>query len=337
MTPRPPRTPEPSRPTRRALLLTGAGILGLGLTGCGLGTSGGFVPSGQAAGPIADVDLSGAKIAVGSKEYTEQLILGKLAVILLSAAGADVTDLTNIPGSSSARQAMLEGQVQMQWEYTGTAWIAYMGESEPIPDEQKQYEAVRDRDLKDNDLVWLPPAPMNNTYGFAGPREKLEELGVTKLSDLGKVPKDELTFCVESEFNNRNDGFVPMLKTYGLTKGKDFPENNVKVLGQGAIYQATDDGLCTFGEVFTTDGRIKALDLLVLKDDKGYFPKYNVAPVLAKSVVDQFPQVADLFAPVTDKLTSDVMIDLNASVDVDGEDAADVAFAWLEDQGFITG
>lgn len=329
------RTPEPGRPTRRALLLTGAGILGVGLTGCGLGTSGGFVPSGRAAGPIADIHLSGAKIAVGSKEYTEQLILGKLAVILLRAAGADVTDLTNIPGSASARQAMLEGQVQMQWEYTGTAWIAYMGESDPIPDEQKQYEAVRDRDLKENGLVWLPPAPMNNTYGFAGPREKLEELGVTKLSDLKKVPKEDLTFCVESEFNNRNDGFRPMLKTYGLTKGEDFPESNVKVLGTGAIYQATDNGLCTFGEVFTTDGRIKALDLLVLEDDKGFFPKYNVAPVLAKSVVDEFPQVADLFAPVTEKLTSDVMIDLNARVDVDGEDAADVAFDWLVKERLI--
>ena len=176
---------------------------------------------------------------------------------------------------------------------------------------------------------------MNNTYGFAGPRKKFEELGITKLSDLPKVPKSDLTFCVESEFNNRNDGFVPMLKTYGLTKGKDFPASNVKVLGQGAIYQATDTGLCTFGEVFTTDGRIKALDLLVLEDDKAFFPKYNVAPVLMKSVVDEFPQVADLFAPVSEKLTSDVLIDLNARVDVDGEEASDVAFAWLTDEGFV--
>lgn len=327
--------PSSNGPTRRSMLLGGVGVLGLGLSGCGLGTSGGFVPSGKLAGPIADVDLTGAKIAVGSKNFTEQLVLGKMAVIVLRAAGADAPDLTNIPGSSSARQAMIEDQVQMQWEYTGTAWIAYLGETTPIPDEKKQYEAVRDRDKKNNHLIWLPPAPMNNTYGFAGPSETIKKLGITKLSQLSKVPKKDLTFCVESEFNNRNDGFVPMLKTYGLTKGKDFPDGNVKVLDTGAIYSATDNGTCTFGEVFTTDGRIKALDLTVLEDDKAFFPKYNVAPVVTAAVMESFPAVADLFAPVTAALTDDVLIELNAQVDVDGKDPADVAIAWLRSEGFI--
>src|SRR5699024_1142816 len=216
-------------PTRRALLLGGAGTLGLGLAGCGLGTSGGFVPTGKVAGPIGDVDLSGLTLAVGSKNFTEQIVLGKLAVILFRSAGADAQDLTNIPGSSSARQAMLADQVQMQWEDTGTAWIAYMGESDPIPDEERQYEAVRKRDLKRNHLVWLQPAPMNNTYGFAVPTAEAKKLGITKLSQIKDVPKSDRTFCVESEFNNRNDGFDPMLKTYGLERGKDFPQDNVKV------------------------------------------------------------------------------------------------------------
>lgn len=330
-----PFLPSPDGPTRRSLILGGVGLLGLGLSGCGLGTGGGFVPTGTVAGPIEDVDLSGASIAVGSKNFTEQLVLGKMAVVLLRSAGADTEDLTNIPGSSSARQAMIEDQVQMQWEYTGTAWIAYLGETKPIPDEEKQYEAVRERDLEENELVWLPPAPMNNTYGFAAPREKAEELGITKLSELPDVPTEDLTFCVESEFNNRNDGFNPMLKTYGMAKGQDFPTDNVKVLDTGAIYSATDNGTCTFGEVFTTDGRIKALDLVVLEDDKEFFPKYNVAPVLTKAVVDENPAVEDLFGPVVEKLTDDVLIELNAKVDVDGEDPADVAFGWLEDEGFI--
>lgn len=331
------RLPLPSSdgPTRRSLILGGVGVLGLGLSGCGLGTSGGFVPSGAVTGPIGDIDLSGASIGVGSKDFTEQLVLGKIAVILLRAAGADSQDLTNIPGSSSARQAMIENQVQMQWEYTGTAWIAYLGETKPIPDEKEQYEAVRDRDAEENDLVWLEPAPMNNTYGFAAPTETLKKLGITKLSELSKVPKSELSFCVESEFNSRDDGFDPMLKTYGLAKGRDFPNNNVKILGTGAIYSATDKGTCTFGEVFTTDGRIKALDLTVLEDDKAFFPKYNVAPVLTQEVIDDHPAVKDLFAPVVAKLTDDVLIDLNAKVDVDGEDPAEVAFEWLKDEGFV--
>ena len=93
---------------------------------------------------------------------------------------------------------------------------------------------------------------------------------------------------------------------------------------------------CTFGEVFTTDGRIRALDLVVLEDDKEFFPKYNVAPVLTKEVVDEFPQVRDLFGPVTDRLTNDVLITLNARVDVDGKAPAQVAFDWLVEEGFIS-
>ena len=120
-----------------------------------------------------------------------------------------------------------------------------------------------------------------------------------------------------------------------MTKGKDFPDGNVKVLDTGAIYSATDNGTCTFGEVFTTDGRIKALDLTVLEDDKAFFPKYNVAPVVTEAVMEAFPAVADLFAPVTAALTDDVLIELNAQVDVDGKDPADVAIAWLRSEGFI--
>ena len=108
-------------PRATALLTALAGLLAL--SGCGLGTAGGDAPTGTLAGPLADVEsLEGAEISVGSKNFTEQLLLGKIAVILLQSAGADVEDLTNIPGSASARAAQLEGQVDMEWEYTGTAW-----------------------------------------------------------------------------------------------------------------------------------------------------------------------------------------------------------------------
>jgi len=129
-----------SRLRTRLTAAVGA-VLGLALTaGCGLGTAGGFVPTGSLAGPLADVEgLDGASVAVGSKNFSEQLLLGKIAVILLRSAGADATDLTNIPGSASARQAQLEGQVDLEWEYTGTAWISYLGHEKGIPAEDKQY------------------------------------------------------------------------------------------------------------------------------------------------------------------------------------------------------
>ena len=302
---------------------------------CGLGTAAGYTPSGELAGPVKDVDLEGASLSVGSKNFTEQLVLGKIAVILMKSAGADVTDLTNIPGSASARYAQVDGQVDMEWEYTGTAWISYLGHTKPIPEEQKQYEAVRDEDLKENGLVWLKPAPMNNTYGFATPTETLKKLGISKLSEIADLPPDQRTFCVESEFKNRNDGFEPMLKKYGLQLGKDVPQGNVKTLATGAIYAATDKGECNFGEIFTTDGRIKALDLTVLEDDRAFFPKYNVATVFRKEVLDEHPELKDLFAPVSAKLDDKTLIELNAQVDVDGRDPVDVAHDWLQKEGFL--
>ncbi|RYU13877.1 glycine betaine ABC transporter substrate-binding protein [Nocardioides iriomotensis] len=320
---------------RRSLAAVAATACLAVTAGCGLGTAAGFSPSGKLDGPVQDVDLGGASVSVGSKNFTEQLVLGKIAVILLQSAGADVTDLTNIPGSASARYAQIDGQVDMEWEYTGTAWISYLGHTKPIPDEQKQYEAVRDEELKKNDLVWAKPAPMNNTYGFATPAETLKKLGITKLSEIADLPVDQRTFCVESEFKNRNDGFQPMLEKYDLPLGKEVPQGNVKTLATGAIYAATDKGECNFGEIFTTDGRIKALDLTVLEDDRQFFPKYNVATVFRKEVLDQHPELKDLFAPVSAKLDDKTLIELNAQVDVDGRDPVDVAHDWLKKEGFL--
>ena len=321
----------------RRTVLAARVLLGcLAGSGCGLGTAAGFTPAGTLAGPVRDVDLDGLDVSVGSKNFTEQLILGKIAVILLKSGGADVTDLTNIPGSASARYAQIDGQVDVEWEYTGTAWVGYLGHSKPIPDETKQYEAVRDEDLKENDLVWLEPAPMNNTYGFATPAEKLEELGISKLSEIGDLPPEQRTFCVESEFKNRDDGFEPMLTAYDIPLGDGVPAGNVKTLATGAIYAATDNGDCNFGEIFTTDGRIKALHLTVLEDDRAFFPKCNVAAVFRKEVIDRYPQLKDLFAPVAKKLDDKTLIELNAQVDVDGRDPVDVATSWLRDEGFLS-
>lgn len=309
------------------------------LAACGLGTAAGPVRSGALAGPLDDVEsFEGLEIAIGSKNFTENIILGKMAVSLLASAGAEVVDLTNIPGSAAARQAQLDGQIDAMWEYTGTGWITYLGYDDPIPGEQEQYVAVRDEDLDRNGLAWLPPAPMNNTYGFAITRETVDRLGITKLSQLPEVPVEERTFCVESEFTNRPDGLPGMLTTYEvpLDDPNGVPESNLKTYQTGAIYSATAKGECTFGEVFTTDGRIKALDLTVLEDDREYFPKYNVSLVVSDELLQQHPRLEDLFAPVAEKLTDEVMLDLNAQVDVDGREPVDVAYEWLLAEGFLT-
>ena len=306
-------------------------------TGCGLQAAPQYTPAAEPGSirPLAGVD--GDRIVVGSKNFTEQLILGKIAVIALQAAGFDVVDRTNIPGSVPARQGMVDGQIDMEWEYTGTAWLSYLGESRPIPDPQGQYEAVRDAD-EAHGLTWLPPAPMDNTYAFAVRSEALAGLGgITTLSDIARLPVEQRTFCVEAEFASRNDGLVPMLKTYGIPLGdsQGVPRDHIRTLDTGAVYEATADGACTFGEVFTTDGRIKALGLTVLEDDRAFFPHYNVAPVLRKAALAAHPELADLFAQITPRLTDEVMQTLNARVDVDGEEPGDVALDWMVSQGLV--
>ena len=331
-----------TRTRRRRLAVASAGLLcgGLLLSGCGLGTAGGYVPGGTLAGPLSGVgSLDGATVSIGSKNFSENILLGKMALILLKADGATVVDLTNIPGSASARQAHLEGQIDAMWEYTGTGWITYLGHDKPIPDEQEQYEAVRDEDAAKNSLDWLAPAPMNNTYGFAMTEKSAKKYGITKLSEMKKVPVKERTFCVESEFDNRPDGLSGMLKTYDVPRGKPdgVPGDNIGLYQTGAIYDATAKGNCTFGEVFTTDGRILSLNLTVLEDDRTYFPNYNVSLVVRHSVLEDHPEIQELIEPVAEKLTNEVLLELNAEIDVKGREPADVAAEWLTDEGFLQG
>ena len=161
---------------------------------------------------------------------------------------------------------------------------------------------------------------------------------MSRLSDIANLPVEDRTFCVEAEFASRNDGFVPMLETYGIPLGdpQGVPRENIVTLDTGAVYEAIDQGACNFGEVFTTDGRIKSLNLAVLEDDKNFFPKYNVSVVVRQQTLEQAPQLRQLLEPVTDALTDDVLIELNARVDVDGEEPVDVAWSWLQEAGFLT-
>lgn len=315
----------------KTIVGTVAGLLCLALAGCGLQSASGAV-LGAEPGTIKPVkSLEGVPVTVAAKDFTEQLVLGNMMSTVLSVAGADVTNLSNTPGSFGVRQALLDGRVDISPEYTGTGWINYLGNDKPVKGEEQQYEAVYDADLK-NGLTWLPYAPMNNTYAFAIAEKKGEELGITKLSQLADLPPEELTFCVESEFAKRDDGFVPMLEAYDLTESDLAKVTN---LDTGVIYTATANGTCNFGEVFTTDGRIPGLDLRVLEDDREFFPLYNLSFVAQTSFLEEHPEVKDIFAPVLSKLTNDVMLELNAKVDVEGEDPAIVARDWLKSEGLV--
>ncbi|KUI42870.1 glycine/betaine ABC transporter substrate-binding protein [Mycobacterium sp. GA-1199] len=306
------------------------------LTGCGLG-AGSTVPLKVGPGSIQPVAaLDGVRITVGSKEYTEQVILGYILEFTLAAAGADVRDLTGIVGSRSTREAQLSGQVDVAYEFTGNAWINYLGHEKPIPDSRKQFEAVRDEDLARNDMVWLPPGPMDDTYALAAGRAVVERTGVRTLSQYAELVKRDpaaARTCVDTEFRARQDGFPGMAAAYGFDPGRA----QTPVLQVGIIYQATADGTqCDFGEVFTTDGRIAALDLIVLTDDKQFFAHYNPSVTMKRAFYEAHPQIAEVTAPVTAALTNEAIMEMNKQVDVEGRDPSEVARDWMVAQGFVT-
>jgi glycine betaine/choline ABC-type transport system substrate-binding protein len=329
------RRARAARPAAAAAVVLSAGLLA---SGCGLQPATSYVPE-AGPGSIKPIEgADGAKLTVTSKNFTEQLILGKIAVLAAQAAGFEVTDLTNVPGSQPVRELLLTGQADMTWEYTGTAWLTYLGKEEGIPDQREQWQRVHDADLA-NGLIWGEPAPMNNTYAMAVRSEAVEDLGgISTVSGIAELPVKERTFCVEAEFNSRADGLNPMLRHYGMKRGAPdgVPDSNIGIYDTGAIYSATDQGECNFGEVFTTDGRIDALDLTVLKDDKQFFPAYNVAPVYFAQTLEEYPQLAEVYDRISPALTDEALRAMNLRVDVEGEEPADVAFEFMVEQGFIS-
>ncbi|MFB7194297.1 MULTISPECIES: glycine betaine ABC transporter substrate-binding protein [unclassified Streptomyces] len=311
-----------------------AGLVASLLASCGL-TSGSPMVDDVKPGSVGQGEpLKGADITVTSKEFTEQLILGAMMGIAFKAAGAEVLDRTGIQGSIGAREAIKSGDADGMYEYTGTAWITYLGHSTPIPDPQAQWQAVHDADLK-NGITWLPPSALNNTYALAMNEANFKKYGTKTLSDVAALAKKDpkaVTLCVESEFANRADGLPGMEKAYGM----DIPTANITQMDTGIIYTQAAKGTCTFGEVFTTDGRIKAMKLRVMADDKHFFPNYNAAPEMNTKSLERYPAMAKVIEPITKKLNNTVAQELNAKVDVDGQDPHDVAKDWLVKEGFVT-
>ncbi|WP_406265755.1 glycine betaine ABC transporter substrate-binding protein [Nocardia sp. NBC_00881] len=321
-----------SRAWRTFVLAFGLALVGA----CGL-QSGGAVPLRVGPGSIQPVpELAGVRVIVGSKDFTEQNILGYLIEFALSAAGADVRDLTNIQGSNSMRDAQLHGQIDVVYDYTGTGWVNYLGNEEPIPDEVGQFEAVRDADLAAHGMVWAGMAPMNNTYALAMSSRTAQETGVRTLSDYVRLVDSDpaaAALCVGTEFNVRQDGFPGLTREYAIDPGKV----RKQIVQDAVVYQATADGKqCHFGSVAATDGRILALNLILLQDDRGFFPKYNAALVIRKAFADAHPEVATVMAPISRRLTNEAITELNRQVDVDGREPAEVARDWMITQGFVT-
>ncbi len=320
---------SPRNAMRLATLVAG---FALAATACG-GDGGG----GTSSGGGDSAALSGASFSVGSKEFTEQLILGQMTRLVLEDAGADVTDETGITGTTNVRKALTSDQIDMYWEYTGTGFAEILGNdvADAPTDSQDLFDEVAKADLEKNGVQWLALAPMNDTYAIATSATAQEETGVATLSDYAELVSSDpgqAGLCAASEFIDRADGLPGLEKTYGF----DLPTDAITEVDLGIIFTRVPEGdPCNFGEVFATDGRIPAKEMVVVEDDKDFFVKYNVALTVNKDVFDQYPELEDIFTPIAEKLDTETMQALNASVDVDGLPAEAVAEKWLQDNGFI--
>ncbi|MEU8895994.1 glycine betaine ABC transporter substrate-binding protein [Nocardia sp. NPDC048505] len=306
------------------------------LAACGL-EAGRSVPLEVGPGSIRPVpELAGVRITVGSKDFTEQEILGLIIAFALDAAGAQVRDLTDIVGSNSLRDAQVRGQIDIAYDYTGTGWINYLGNEAPVPGSQAQFEAVRDADRAAHGMLWAAMAPVNNTYALATSARTAAETGVRTLSQYARLVNSDpaaAATCVGTEFSVRQDGFPGVIRKYGIDAGKVVKQ----VVDDAIVYQSTADARqCRFGSVAATDGRIPALDLRLLEDDLSFFPQYNVALVLRADFAADHPAVVEVLTPISRLLTNESVTELNRKVDVEGREPATVAREWLAAQGFVT-
>ena len=315
--------------TKSALAATGVASL-LALAGCSAGGGG---AAGDSA--LSEFDLSGVSVAVGSKDFDEQLILGYMMVEAFEAAGADVTDRVNLGGTSVAREALVSGEIDVYMEYNGTGWTVHLGNEDPSFDSEVLTSGVAEQDLADNGIVWVGRSPFNNTYGFASSPEATEANGgpfslQTMMEYVQENP--DAIVCMESEFPSRPDGLILTETATGI----ELPEAQQLILDTGIIYTETANNNCDFGEVFTTDGRIPALNLSLV-EDPGVNIIYNVSATIREETYNEAPEAFDgiveaLLAP----LDNERMAELNARVSAEGEDPQAVARDFLVEEGLLS-
>ena len=316
---------------RNVMALTGAAAL-FAVAGCAADGS-----SDQASGgTLADYDLSGVSVAVGSKDFDEQLILGEMMVAAFEAAGAEVENKVNLGGTSIARAGLESGEIDIYMEYNGTGWTVHLGQEDPSFDSEELTTSVREMDLEKNGIVWVGRSPFNNTYGFASSPEVTEANGEpftlqTMMEYVEANP--DATVCMESEFPSRPDGLILTEEATGIKLAVD----QQLILDTGIIYTETAANNCDFGEVFTTDGRIPALDL-TLVTDPGVNILYNVSGTIREDKYNEAPEAFDgVIEAILAPLDEVRMAGLNALVSAEGQDPADVAKAFLVEEGLISG
>jgi osmoprotectant transport system substrate-binding protein len=272
---------------------------------------------------------SSAPIKVGSKDFTEEFIVGEMYALMLENEGFKVERKHNLGGTPVAQAAITKGDIDLYPEYTSTGLLTVL-KKDPIADPAQILSTVKSGYEQQFKLTWLTPSPFNDTNGLATTQAVADKYGLKTYSDLA-AKASELRFGGPAEFAEREDGIKGLAKTYG-----GFVPKELKQLGTGPLrYDALKNGDIDVVVVFTTDARIASDKLVVLQDDKTFYPIYNIAPVVRQDTLQSNPKIADALNKLAPLLTDDVIAGLNAQVDIEGKEFAAVAKAFLDSAGLL--
>ncbi len=272
-------------------------------------------------------------IVVGSKNFTENILLGDMTVDLLKQAGYPVENKTDLGGTTENRQALKSGQISLYWEYTGTALVDFDHVVKRIPNPAKVYDIVKKDDAKLG-LVWLKRAPLNDTYSIMVRQSWATRTHVHTISQWAhyiNTHPGAVKFASDNEFAVRPDGLPGVEKAYHFL----LPSSQVVVMNSGLVYLALKDKKVNAAMGFSTNGAIEAYHLINLQDNKGFFPVYNPAPVVRKQILQDYPGMKKILGKLAPKLTTNTMIHLTNEVDLQHKPAQTVATDWLKQEGLL--
>ncbi|AFZ74248.1 ABC transporter substrate-binding protein [Natronobacterium gregoryi] len=317
--------------SRRSLLSAGGAVASAGLlAGCSA---------------VENSSVNGGdslEVVVGSKNFTESILLSYMAYELLDAnTDASVVDETNYGNNAETWGAFEDGTIDFYWDYTGTLWLTNPPQNdEPVIGQEEQYEAVKEEAEAEHDLEVLDMAPFENTWALVTHQETIAETGIETLSDLAAYVDDgnyDLSVAVEDDFYERNDGWP------GLVDHYDFDDealaeweqaDGVVVVNVGLTYDEVELGTADLGVAYSTNAQLATYELELLEDDDHFWPAYNPIPVISEEASS--PDVRDELNRIGSAIGGPrTMQELNARVDVDGEDPQDVATSFLTEQGLI--
>ena len=318
---------------RALFALLAAAVLAIGVAACGDDDDSGDDGGGGSGSLIEKNDAnSGVSLTVGSKNFTEQIILGEIYAQGLEAAGYNVKTDLSLGSEQVALDALKAGEISGYPEYTGTALTSFFGAApEDVPGDPEEAADQAAAEFEKEGLVSFAPAPFSSANAVGLTKAKADELGVTTVSDLEGVSQD-LTLFGSPECRQRVDCLVGLQDGYGL-QFKQFTPVDIE-----QRYPVLDDGQADLSILFTTDAQLAAQadQYVILEDDQGIFPSSNPVFVTDQKTVDEAGE--DLQATietVQEGLDVAIMQELDARVDIDREDPAAVATQYLQEEGYI--